>query len=266
MQKVEAFEAVVQEFKQMTYEDSQNRSKLFKRFEVLLLNYLDNGKYYVERMNRVSFSPYDALNEFGSEWYEEMEFNESEWKKQWTIGYTEALNVMKDTIEEVKLLDSIDNGAMKEKPKKDCSTVFIVHGHDDASKYEVARFVETIGFRSTILHEQASSGSTIIEKIEQHTDVGFAIVLYTQCDVGAAKSDQDNLQPRARQNVVFEHGFLIGKIGRKNVVALVKGNVEKPNDISGVVYISLDESQGWKLSLVREMRASGYDIDMNKVS
>ncbi|GAF58872.1 hypothetical protein JCM18902_1691 [Psychrobacter sp. JCM 18902] len=266
MQKVEAFEAVVQEFKQMTYEDSQNRSKLFKRFEVLLLNYLDNGKYYVERMNRVSFSPYDALNEFGSEWYEEMEFNESEWKKQWTIGYTEALNVMKDTIEEVKLLDSIDNGAMKEKPEKDCSTVFIVHGHDDASKYEVARFVETIGFRSTILHEQASSGSTIIEKIEQHTDVGFAIVLYTQCDVGAAKSDQDNLQPRARQNVVFEHGFLIGKIGRKNVVALVKGNVEKPNDISGVVYISLDESQGWKLSLVREMRASGYDIDMNKVS
>ncbi|WP_201599577.1 TIR domain-containing protein [Psychrobacter immobilis] len=266
MQKVEAFEAVVQEFKQMTYEDSQNRSKLFKRFEVLLLKYLDNGKYYVERMNRVSFSPYDALNEFGSEWYEEMEFNESEWKKQWTIGYTEALNVMKDTIEEVKLLDSIDNGAMKEKPEKDCSTVFIVHGHDDASKYEVARFVETIGFRSTILHEQASSGSTIIEKIEQHTDVGFAIVLYTQCDVGAAKSDQDNLQPRARQNVVFEHGFLIGKIGRKNVVALVKGNVEKPNDISGVVYISLDESQGWKLSLVREMRASGYDIDMNKVS
>ena len=266
MQKVEAFEAVVQEFKQMTYEDSQNRSKLFKRFEVLLLNYLDNGKYYVERMNRVSFSPYDALNEFGSEWYEEMEFNESEWKKQWTIGYTEALNVMKDTIEEVELLDSIDNGAMKEKPEKDCSTVFIVHGHDDASKYEVARFVETIGFRSTILHEQASSGSTIIEKIEQHTDVGFAIVLYTQCDVGAAKSDQDNLQPRARQNVVFEHGFLIGKIGRKNVVALVKGNVEKPNDISGVVYISLDESQGWKLSLVREMRASGYDIDMNKVS
>ncbi|WP_201560916.1 MULTISPECIES: TIR domain-containing protein [unclassified Psychrobacter] len=266
MQKVEAFEAVVQEFKQMTYEDSQNRSKLFRRFEVLLLNYLDNGKYYVERMNRVSFSPYDALNEFGSEWYEEMEFNESEWKKQWTIGYTEALNVMKDTIEEVELLDSIDNGAMKEKPEKDCSTVFIVHGHDDASKYEVARFVETIGFRSTILHEQASSGSTIIEKIEQHTDVGFAIVLYTQCDVGAAKSDQDNLQPRARQNVVFEHGFLIGKIGRKNVVALVKGNVEKPNDISGVVYISLDESQGWKLSLVREMRASGYDIDMNKVS
>jgi len=266
MQKVEAFEAVVQEFKQMTYEDSQNRSKLFRRFEVLLLNYLDNGKYYVERMNRVSFSPYDALNEFGSEWYEEMEFNESEWKKQWTIGYTEALNVMKDTIEEVELLDSIDNGAMKEKPEKDCSTVFIVHGHDDASKYEVARFVETIGFRSTILHEQASSGSTIIEKIEQHTDVGFAIVLYTQCDVGAAKSDQDNLQPRARQNVVFEHGFLIGKIGRKNVVALLKGNVEKPNDISGVVYISLDESQGWKLSLVREMRASGYDIDMNKVS
>lgn len=67
-----------------------------------------------------------------------------------------------------------------------------------------------------ILHEQPNSGDTIIEKIDRNTDVGFGVVLYTPCDVGNDIKHKDNLQPRARQNVVFEHGYLIAKIGRKN--------------------------------------------------
>jgi predicted nucleotide-binding protein len=84
-------------------------------------------------------------------------------------------------------------------------------------------------------------------------------------DVGSEKSKADNLNVRARQNVVFEHGFLIGKLGRKNVAALVDGKLELPNDISGVVYISLDEASAWQLHLAKEMKQSGYDIDMNKL-
>ena len=73
------------------------------------------------------------------------------------------------------------------------------------------------------------------------------------------------MKPRARQNVVFEHGYLIGRIGRKNVCALVKGEVEKPNDISGVVYIDMDGNGGWKLSIVKEMVAAGYEVDLSKL-
>ena len=145
----------------------------------------------------------------------------------------------------------------------DLTKVFIVHGHDELLKNEVARFIEKLELESIILHEQASSGKTIIEKIEEYSNVGFAIALYTPCDVGDKKSEKIELKSRARQNVVFEHGFLIGKIGRENVCALVKGQLEKPNDISGVVYISTDEE--WKLSLAKEMRNSGYQIDMNLV-
>jgi predicted nucleotide-binding protein len=141
--------------------------------------------------------------------------------------------------------------------------VFIVHGQDDSLKNEVARFIQMLGLEPIILHEMASSGKTIIEKIENYSNVGFGVVLYTPCDLGAKKDDSKNLKNRARQNVVFEHGFLIGKIGRKNVAALVKGDIEKPNDIAGVVYISTGLE--WKLLLAREMKASGYNIDMNLV-
>jgi len=145
----------------------------------------------------------------------------------------------------------------------DLTKVFIVHGHDKSLKEEVARFIEKLKLKPIILHEEPSSGNTIIEKIEKNSNVGFGIVLYTPCDTGASQEDSINIKSRARQNVVFEHGYLIGKIGRQNVCALVKGEIEKPNDISGVVYIPI--AGDWKISLAKELRSSGYIIDMNLV-
>lgn len=147
----------------------------------------------------------------------------------------------------------------------DMSKVFIVHGHDEEAKAKTARFIENLGFEAIILHEKASSSMTIIEKIENYSDVGFGIVLYTPCDIGGKQIDEPELSPRARQNVVFEHGFLIGKIGRSNVCALVKGNVEIPNDISGVVYVQMDNAEAWKYTIAKEMREIGYNVDMNKI-
>ena len=152
------------------------------------------------------------------------------------------------------------------KPSKpiDRSKIFIVHGHDDSAKLEVACFIEKIGFEPIILHEQASESKTIIEKIEAYSDVGFGVVIYTPCDAGKKNNDSAELSGRARQNVVFEHGFLIGKLGRSKVCPLVKGSVETPNDISGIVYTSMD-SGSWQLELAKELRAAEYPVDMNKV-
>jgi predicted nucleotide-binding protein len=140
--------------------------------------------------------------------------------------------------------------------------VFIVHGHDDLAKITVARFIEQVGLNPIILHEQASSSKTIIEKIESYGAVGFAIVLYTPCDVGAKSGEEQN--PRARQNVVFEHGYFIGRLGRSKVAALVKGKLETPNDISGVVYIDLDERGAWKMDVAKELREAGYSVDLSR--
>ena len=153
----------------------------------------------------------------------------------------------------------------KPKISMDKSKVFIVHGHDNAAREAAARFVENLGFKAIILHEQASSGQTIIEKIEANSNVGFAIVLYTPCDWGASQEEKDHLNPRARQNVVFEHGYLMAKIGRKNVCALVKGDIETPTDISGVVYIKMEGEKEWKYKVADEMKACGYDVDLNKI-
>ena len=129
-------------------------------------------------------------------------------------------------------------------------------------KLEVSRFLEKLSIKPIILHEQPNEGKTIIEKIELNTDVGFAIVLYTPCDIGG--KNKYNLQKRARQNVVFEHGYLIGKLGRDRVVALIKDNdLEIPSDISGIIYIPY--SSDWKFEIAKELKNAGYDVDLNKL-
>ncbi|MFR8564719.1 MAG: TIR domain-containing protein [Blautia sp.] len=153
----------------------------------------------------------------------------------------------------------------KNNPLISGSDIFIVHGHDSGLKNEVARFLEKLNFNPIILHEQASEGNTIIEKIERYSNVGFGIVLYTPCDRGGLATDESELKLRARQNVVFEHGYLIGRLGRSKVCALIKNEVEKPNDIAGVVYVSYDESGAWKVEIAKELKAAGYNIDFNQL-
>lgn len=144
------------------------------------------------------------------------------------------------------------------------SDVFIVHGHDQAARESVARFVEQIGLNPIILHEQPNMGRTIIEKLEGHLRVGFAIVILTPDDVGAEAKEAENLGPRARQNVVLELGFFCGVLGRAHVCALKKGDIQIPSDYLGVVYVDMDDGGGWRLNLAREIKAADLPVDMNK--
>lgn len=144
--------------------------------------------------------------------------------------------------------------------------VFIVHGHDHGVKETVARFIEKLGLEAVILHEQPNEGRTIIQKLEDHSEADFAIVLFTPDDIGHVAKNPDEAKPRARQNVVFELGYFTGKIGRKRV-ALLKTNdgIEIPSDYAGVLYSPLDGGDSWKYQLAKEMSACGMNIDMNKI-
>ena len=145
--------------------------------------------------------------------------------------------------------------------------IFIVHGHDDEMKSAVARLLEKLDFEPIILNEQADQGRTIIEKFEEESDVGFAVVLMSEEDDMGAEVGSSDYKPRARQNVILELGYFIGKLGRKNhVCVLKKGNVEVPSDILGVVYKSYSsDDDGWKFYLAKELKAAGYNVDLNKI-
>jgi predicted nucleotide-binding protein len=140
--------------------------------------------------------------------------------------------------------------------------VFVVHGRDGEQRETVARFLQKIGLEPVILHEQANKGRTLITKFsEEAADIGFAVVLMTPDDTGGLR-DGGRQKLRARQNVIFELGLFIGALGPDRVAALIGHDVERPSDIDGVVYIPIEHD--WRLPLCKELRAAGYDIDLNK--
>lgn len=168
-------------------------------------------------------------------------------------------------IPETEIHSTDMEGPQSERIPTHTRKVFVVHGHDEAAKQSVARLLERLDLEAIILHEQPNLGRTILEKIESCSDVAFAVVLFTPDDVGAPAEHRENLRPRARQNVVFELGYFIGKMGRSRVCVLYTESVEILSDYQGVLYVPMDTAGAWKTGLGKELRQAGIEVDLNKV-
>lgn len=140
--------------------------------------------------------------------------------------------------------------------------VFIVHGHDDASKNELSSFLFRLGLTPIILHEQPNAGKTVVEKFEQYSaDAGYAFVLLTPDDIGG--NDRKNLSSRARQNVILELGYFMGKLGRDKICGLYKQGVEIPSDVLGVLYLKYEQSiQERAFDILQELAHAGYSVNI----
>ncbi len=149
----------------------------------------------------------------------------------------------------------------KEKKQNNMTKIFIVHGHDGELRQSVTRLIEKQGIEAIVLCEKANQGSTIIEKIEKYSDVGGAVCLFTADDIGSVKSATEQ-SSRARQNVVLETGYFMGKLGRDHIAILADDKIEMPSDLSGVVYTNVSN---WQVDLLKELKAMGYKIDFNKL-
>lgn len=141
--------------------------------------------------------------------------------------------------------------------------VFVVHGRDHGSRDAAARLLTGLHLEPVILSEMPNKGRTIIEKFEAYADVEFAVVILSPDDVGGLS--RDALRPRARQNVILELGFFIGKLGRERVAALRPGDLEEPADVTGIVYTPMDPAGAWKTKLGQELRAAGFKVDLNDI-
>jgi hypothetical protein len=137
-----------------------------------------------------------------------------------------------------RIVNRID-GELKGLGGKD---VFIVHGTNEAKKYELKSFLTGLELNPIILHEQDDKGKTIVEKFEYYAPkCRFAFILLTPDDKQDAGGKPEE-KWRARQNVIMELGWFMAKLGREHVVMLHQGAVEIPSDVSGVIYLKFENS------------------------
>lgn len=175
-------------------------------------------------------------------------------------------NMLKAFLGELELKEDSEREIKKVEVDSYSNQIFIVHGHDNEMKNDISRTLETLGLEPIILHEQPNESRTIIQKIQDYSQVGCAVVLLSPDDRGK-KADEHRFSLRARQNVIFELGYFIGRLGLNRVLILYKKveTFEFPTDISGILYTPYDEAGAWKMRVVGELQTIGYEIDANKL-
>lgn len=210
------------------------------------------------------------IKKFGENSFEYKKLKETQFKPRMYSDNSMIINKCKDGLVTTKLIFKtyLTEMQVEEQPtsvvvqkNSNFDKIFIVHGHDGELKQSVARIIEKQGVDAIILSEQANQGRTIIEKFEDYSDVSGAICLFTADDFGCAKSDETE-QTRARQNVVLETGYFMGKLGRNRIVILADEGIEMPSDLSGVVYT---DTTSWQIDLLKDLKAMGYTVDFNKL-
>ena len=237
--------------------DTRSFTKWKRTIEVAIEHQFGQKSSHYRQFTRIRYDPPIFTTSSGDEVFQE----------SYESGLDSASAILESMIEDIEYWqDEVNQTSVNVDSTAEPSTtepntkVFVIHGRDEGTKDTVARLLGQLGLEPVILDEQASQGKTIIEKFESHAQVRFAIALLTPDDAGAL-SNEDTPRPRARQNVIFELGYFIGRLGRDGVCALTKGEVEIPSDYAGVVYISLDGE--WRFDLVRELKAAGFKVDAN---
>lgn len=251
-------------FEQLELFDRAKLNGLKDRGQMIIRRAFGQDSVYSERLSRIEFR-YMGMTVGTLEGGDSAATRQAR-QRAWLSGQKEAIALIDTMLEDLELSGPEQVQSIEVAARPTPNRVFVVHGQDDGMRESVARVLTTLGLEPVILHEQADRGRTIIEKFYEHSDVGFAVVLLSPDDSGYLISDgPDAVKPRARQNVILELGFFLGRLGRENVVALYKGDVEIPSDFSGVLYKRYDSDGAWPYKLTRELKESGYEVSADNL-
>jgi predicted nucleotide-binding protein len=123
------------------------------------------------------------------------------------------------------------------------NAVFIVHGRDTAALNALKIILIERGIRPKILAEQPGRGKELLQELEELlADCCAGFVLLTPDDEGLLKGENPPHKPRARQNVIFEGGWLMGLFRRNDRVCFLKTDdtLEMPSDFGALKTESFD--------------------------
>jgi predicted nucleotide-binding protein len=166
--------------------------------------------------------------------------------------------------EEVKNIQSVVNEREKIMEKNRVPKVFVITGKDGKKRAAVASFLTNLGVEPIIPQEENGHKFNLIEKLEKISEVDFAIILLVGDEVGYTTEKPQEPRPRANQKVIFELGFLMGRLPQNLVCALYEEGLDLPAEYQGNVFIPFDGGGIWKLLTARAMKMAHIDIDMNK--
>jgi predicted nucleotide-binding protein len=142
--------------------------------------------------------------------------------------------------------------------------VLIIPGREEEKKGKVAGFLKELDLEPFFPDGAASRGMSLPEKYKSYEDAAFAIILLTGDDMGYPQEEPEEPKPRPAQNVIFEVGFLMGRLDPNRVCALYEEGLDLPSEFKGSILIPYDEGGLWKLMVARALKMAEVEVDLNK--
>ena len=142
--------------------------------------------------------------------------------------------------------------------------VLIIPGREEEKKGKVAGFLKELDLEPFFPDGAASRGMSLPEKYKSYEDAAFAIILLTGDDMGYPQEEPEEPKPRPAQNVIFEVGFLMGRLDPNRVCALYEEGLDLPSEFKGSILIPYDEGGFWKLMVARALKMAQVEVDLNK--
>ncbi len=244
-----------------------------------------------EELNRTFAEPFNAGQPF---WFMGRLLNPIKVNKAIIFWSYEAADKLKlpsgenlvVTKDKKGLIDSIQKGKLKgayictEKfltQTKDAPTqssgnvnrrVFVISGSDEEMKKAVTKALTKLWLTPIVLCEEPGHGKKIVDQSADYADVNFVVVLLSPDEYAYAKTDEHSKRKlRPQQDVIFELGFVLGKLGKDKVMVLFRESdtFEVPTIFASLKVTAFDDRDSWKLALLRELASSGYVVDGDRI-
>jgi predicted nucleotide-binding protein len=136
--------------------------------------------------------------------------------------------------------------------------VFVIHGRDEAKWRELKDMIQSeFRLNPIVLLEQPDAGcKTVIEKFEHYAQTcSYAIAVFTPDDE-VTSGAETYLQ--ARPNVIYELGWFCGRLGRGNVMLLLKEGTSMFSDFGGIIQKRFTQNVFERVvEIRRDLEASG---------
>lgn len=250
---------LLEDIEMLPHRDMLALDKFKRRGSMVLSNIFDEQHKYVLQFRAIPFK------------YPYIVWKEGAVDRKWNEGVETTRNLLEAIIEEMDTFPQTEPEPAEPDLPPDLATdgVFVAHGHDEQMLSDIESFLLRIELQPIILRDQPNLGQTVIEKVEANSDVAVSIVLFSPDDMGYPReAGPEDAKLRARQNVVFELGYFIGKLRRGKIILVYRTDdqFDIPSDLGGVVYIPFDDAEKWKGMLVTELDGMGFNLDAGKVA
>ncbi|GEM_PF-6472732 len=151
---------------------------------------------------------------------------------------------------------------------KTLARVLLVPGSDQLINNEVAAFLRSLAVEVT-MYSQSEEQAPLIDRLNRYAYSDFIVVIFSPDFYFYPRTQShENASIMAPQEMVFQLGYLVAKLGRQKIVVLCQEHdrLRRPTDYFDLYYVSLNPMGSWKTDIVNRMKSSGVPVPENQLS